>query len=67
MTYNRNAQNHKNVTCSCVPNCFYLFYEHGCQGGVLKIMKNDHFLVFLAVLVLFPKFWDRLKCSFYQN
>ena len=34
---------------------FILFYEQSWQGGVFKIMKTDHFLVFLAVWVLFPK------------
>ena len=29
--------------CSIV---FILFYERSSQGGVFKIMKNDHFLVF---------------------
>ena len=26
------------------------------KGGVLRLMKNDQFLVFLTVWVLFPKF-----------
>ena len=34
---------------------FILFYERSWQGGVLKVMKNDDFLVFLAVSVVFPK------------
>ena len=38
------------------PIVFILFYERGWQGGVLKVMKNDHFLGFLAVWVLSPKF-----------
>ena len=33
-----------------------LFYEWGWQGGVLIVMKNDHFLVFLAVWVFFSIF-----------
>ena len=36
------------------PVVFILFYDRDWQGGVLKLMKNDHFLVFLAVWVLFP-------------
>ena len=47
------------------PIVFMLFYDRGWQGGVFKIMKIDHFLVFLAVLVLFPKFLERLISNFY--
>ena len=32
---------------------FRLFYERGWQGGVFKVMKNDHSLVFLALWGLF--------------
>ena len=32
------------------PIIFILFDNPDWQGGVLKLMKNDHFLVFLAVL-----------------
>ena len=38
------------------PTVFILFYDQYWQGGVLKLMKNDRFLVFLAVLVFFPRF-----------
>ena len=38
------------------PTVFILFYDQYWQGGVLKLMKNDRLLVFLAVLVFFPKF-----------
>ena len=48
----------KTVTCQIV---FPLFYERGWQEGVFKIMKNDHFLEFLAVRVLFPKFLGRCR------
>ena len=45
--------------------CFQLFFLLLCdrdwQGGVLKLMKNDHLLVYLAVWVLFPKFLGRLR------
>ena len=37
-----------------------LFYDQNCQGEVFKVVKNDHFLVFLAVWGLIPKFWGRL-------
>ena len=39
-----------------LPIVFVLFYERGWQGGVIKVMKNDHFLMFLDVLIVFPKF-----------
>ena len=32
---------------------FRLFSERGWQGGVFKVMKNDHSLVFLALWGLF--------------
>ena len=38
---------------------FILFYNRGLQEGVLKVMKNDPFLVFLAVRVIFPRFLGR--------
>ena len=41
------------------PIVFTLFYERSCQGGMFKIMKNNHFVVFPAVWVLFPKFLGR--------
>ena len=31
------------------PTGFILFCEQMCMGGVFKFMKNDYFLVFLAV------------------
>ena len=45
---------------------FLLFYEGGWQEGVFKVMKNDCFLVFLAVWVLFPKFLGRCRSSLNQ-
>ena len=39
---------------------FILIYGRDRQGRVLKF-ENDHFLVFLAAWVLFPKFWDKLR------
>ena len=41
---------------AALPIVFVLFYERGWQGGIIKVMKNDHFLIFLAVLIVFPKF-----------
>ena len=43
------------------PVVFLWFYERGGQKGVLKVMKGNHFLVFLAVWVLFPKFFGRKR------
>ena len=43
------------------PIVFPLFYERGGQGGVLKVMKSDHFLIFLAVWALFSKFLGRKR------
>ena len=40
---------------------FILFYEQSWQGGVFKVMKTDHFLVFLTVWVLFPKILGWLR------
>ena len=36
------------------PIIFVLFSDRDWQGGMLKVMKNDHFLVLLAVWVLSP-------------
>ena len=50
---------HKIIRMSHVVACpivFALIYERGCQGRVFKVIKNDLFLVFLAVSGLFPKF-----------
>ena len=45
---------------SC-PVFFNLFYEGSWQGGVLKVMKNNHFLVFLAVWGFFPQVFGQIK------
>ena len=50
------------VACEIV---FILFDDPDWQGGVLKLMKNDLLLVFLAVWVFFPKFFGRLMSSLY--
>ena len=34
---------------------------------MLKLMKNDHFLVFLAVSVIFPKYYGRSRSGLYHN
>ena len=56
----RSALDQKLHVVACVI-AFHLFYEGGWQGGVFKIMKNDCFLVFLAVCVLFTKFLGRCR------
>ena len=38
------------------PIVFIFFYDRDWQGGVLKNMKNDNFLVLLTLRVLFPSF-----------
>ena len=48
------------VACLIV---FLLFHDRDWQGVLLKLMKNDHLLVFFAVWVLFPKFLGRLRCG----
>ena len=40
---------------------FNLLCDQGKQEGVLKLMKNDHFLAFLAVLVIFSKCLGRWR------
>ena len=42
-----------------------LFHKQNWRGGVFKTMKSDHFLVFLAVRVLLPKFLGRLRSDLY--
>ena len=49
------------------PIVFILLCDQNGPGGVFKVMKKDHFLVFLTVWVLFPKFFGRLRSSLYQN
>ena len=50
------------VACTMV---FNLLCDRGHQGEVLKLMKDDLFLVFLTVWVLFPKFLGMLKSGLY--
>ena len=50
---------HKTIRLSHAVACpivFILFYVRSCHGGVLKVMKNG-FLVLLAVVPFFPRFW----------
>ena len=43
------------------PIVFILFNERSRQGGVFKVMKNDEFLVLLAIWVIFPKFLGKSR------
>ena len=43
------------------PIVFVLFDDPDLQEVVLELMKNDQFLAFLAVWVLFPKVLGRLR------
>ena len=43
------------------PMDFSSLPDQGQQGGILKLMKNGHFLVFLVVWVFLPKFLGRLR------
>ena len=43
------------------PTIFIWFYDRDWQGGVLKLMKNDHFLVFLTIWFRVPIFLARLR------
>ena len=47
------------------PIVFILFHDQNWQERVFKVMKNDHFLVFLVVWVLFPMFLGRSKSDLY--
>ena len=42
------------VACAIV---FILLYDQGWQGRVFKVLKNDHFSVFLALCPFPPSFW----------
>ena len=49
------ARNDKSVTCSCLHNCFFLFYGRDWQEGVFKIMKIDNFFGIFSRLGPFPE------------
>ena len=49
------------------PIVFILFNKQCWQWGVYKVMKNDHFLKFLVVWIIFPKFLGKLRSSLYYN
>ena len=45
------------------PIIFILFDDPDWRESVLKHMENDHFLVFIAVWVLFPRFLGRFNSA----
>ena len=52
VAYYGTSKDHKIVPCNGAPNCFS--FQRSAQS-----YENDHFLVFLNVLVLFLKFLGR--------
>ena len=55
------ARNDKSVTCSCLHNCFFLFYGRDWQEGVFKIMKIDNFFGIFSRLGPFPEVFGQVK------
>ena len=47
------------------PVAFLLFHKRGWLGGVFKVMKIDHYLVFLFAWIFFPKFLGTLRSNLY--
>ena len=60
MAFARTAQNKKVSHLLACPTGFILFCEQMWLGGVFKFMKNDYFLVFLAVGP-FPQDFGQVK------
>ena len=58
MAYIRIVLNDKSVICSSV-STFFLFYDQDGKEGMFKVMKNDHFLVFLVLCVIFHNILGR--------
>ena len=50
-----------------LPMEFNLLCDRDQWGGVLRRIKNDHFLVFFNPLGLSPKFLGRLRGGLYYN
>ena len=50
-----------------LPMEFNLLCDRDQWGGVLRRIKNDHFLVFFNPLGLSPKFLGRLRSGLYYN
>ena len=44
---------------------FTFFDDRNGQGGMFKVTENDHFLVFLTIWVIFPKFLGRWGSGLY--
>ena len=47
------------------PIIFILFYDRGWQGVVFIVIKNNTFLVLLAVWVNFSKILDKCRSGLY--
>ena len=43
MAYNKIVWNDKSATCSMLSIIFILFGDQDWQGGVFKVIQNDHF------------------------
>ena len=65
MNYVKIAQNDRSVTFSYMPNRFYFVLWTILAERALKFMKNNHFLVLLAVWAFSPKFVGKLMSGLY--
>ena len=62
VTYVKNHEMIRVLYVVICPNYSKLLCDRNQQGEIMyKCMKNDHFLVFLAACVLFPRFLGRLR------
>ena len=59
MTYIELHEVRRVLNVVACPMDFNLLCDRGPEGGVLKLMKIDNFLVFLTVRVLFSKLLGR--------
>ena len=60
MGYVKTPPDHKIATFAfTIVSC--LFYDRGCQGGLLKVMESRYFPAFLDVCVIIPRFSGRLR------
>ena len=56
-------EQHEIIRVTHIVACFTLWSRSARAG--LKLMKNDHFLVFLAAWLLFHRFLGRLRSALY--
>ena len=64
MSHIKIAWRDKSAACSCVPIIFVLFDDADWQGGLLKLMKNDHFFSIFSRLGPFPQVFGQVKRRF---